>query len=83
MKAKEGIYKPMSEFPTNIYDSGNVRKLLGLPDLHDTDRNCVRMHNLSIESETQFINKKMGMTRNYGPSFSSKAETGLESQFGF
>jgi hypothetical protein len=83
MKTKEGIYNSASTFQTNIYDSNNVRKLLGLPDLHDTDRNNVLMHNFSIESESQAINKKLGTTTGYTKGTNRIYENSLDSRFGF
>jgi hypothetical protein len=83
MKTKEGTRINTSQFPTNLNDSQNVRKLLGLPDLHDTDKNCVHMHNFSIESESQAINKRLGRTSGYSSATYHKYEKSLDSRFGF
>jgi hypothetical protein len=83
MKTKAGIYGNTSQFTTNLYDSDNIRRLLGLPPLNDTDKNSVHMHNSSIESESQSINKRLGTTSGYKSVTFRKYENSLDSRFGF
>lgn len=62
-----------------------IRKILGLPDLKDTDRNCVSMHNARIENEVHFINKRMGSTQksSYDKASAPAKYAGIDSRFGF
>jgi len=69
----------------NKSDLLRIRTMLGLPDLKDTDRNVVYMHNARIENEVQYISRKMGSSEK--PTEESKSKEfylrGPESQFGF
>lgn len=63
----------------------SLRNILGLPDLNDTDNNCVTMHNLRVENEVYHINQRMGSAehRQGESAYKIKSAKGIDSKYGF
>jgi hypothetical protein len=63
----------------------SLRNILGLPDLNDTDKNCVKMHNLRVENEVYHINRRMGSAEHLKGENSYKFTPGkgIDSRYGF
>jgi hypothetical protein len=63
----------------------SLRNILGLPDLNDTDKNCIKMHNLRVENEVYHITQRMGSSEHPKGenSYKIKPARGIDSKFGF
>lgn len=74
-----------SNYLESLRNTGSIRSIIGLPQLHETDKNSVLMHNCHIEKEDQYIEKKMGVSdrrtniRIHDP----QGHAGIKSLFGY
>jgi hypothetical protein len=88
-KISTAYYKTQPEIKEIKRDSKSdlfkIRTMLGLPDLKDTERNAVYMHNAKVENEVNYISRKMGSAEK--PDEENRTRefymVGPESQFGF
>lgn len=89
METKTRNYYRFTPFTKPIKNHRNlqsteIRKVIGLPDITDTEKNCVHMHNEFIETESGSINKYIGDVDNRNKEYDQLHEEsfGIGSKFG-